>query len=127
MSKNDYTINDSFYFSKKENLKELQKLLDSDKDTTIAVKNGYATLADKVFVDDFKFSSPFIKTTLKASRDKWTKMFYPYDEKGNLIKEENYQFKNSEEYTDYYFPLLKDSNLITYSSKFKDTSGSNII
>jgi hypothetical protein len=48
------------------------------------VKNGFATLADKVFIGDFDFNEGTIEI-LKASTGKWSKCIYPYDNMGKPI------------------------------------------
>ncbi len=94
-----YNINGMFYFSQKEQLNLLKKILNTFKRSNIEVKNGYATLCDAVFIRDFPFDSKYIIPVIKASRAKWTKIFYPYDELGNLISEENLkQEKNLYDY-----------------------------
>ena len=94
-----YNINGMFYFSQKEQLILLKKILNNFKHSNIEVKNGYATLCDTVFIRDFSFDSKYIIPVVKASRAKWTKIFYPYDEHGNLISEENLkQEKNLYDY-----------------------------
>ena len=49
------------------------------------VKNGFATLSDKIFIqNDF----PFVENTIdviKSSTGKWAKCIYPYDENGKII------------------------------------------
>ncbi len=88
ISISDYFINGNFYFAKNEKLKLLQKIINNKKKTNISVKNGYATLADKVFINDFQFDSKYIIPVLKASRGKWSKAFYPYDAEAKLVSED---------------------------------------
>ena len=103
LSAEDFVIKDSFYFSTKSNLKKLKDILTETAKVDISVKNGYATLADKVFINDFSFDSKYIIPVIKASRGKWTKIFYPYDKKANLVPEDCLQ-KESE-----LFKYLKDN------------------
>ena len=84
----DYYINWNYYFSKKWNLSFLKRILTNTIKSDVAIKNWYATLADKVFIGDFQFDSEYIIPVLKWSRWKWTKIFYPYDKSWKLIKEE---------------------------------------
>lgn len=132
LHKKDYLIKGNFYFSTQSNLNMLRKILCNFKTADVSIKNGFATLNDKVFIRDFDFASKFIIPVIKASRAKWSKIFYPYDKKGNLIPEEeikkdqelyNYLLMNKEE-------LLKrsgekDMNLYWYafgrSQGVKDT------
>lgn len=84
---NTCNINGSFYFSNNKNLALLKNILENNKKCKIEIKNGYATLCDKVFVNDFDFDSKFIISVIKGSRGKWTKIIYPYDENGKLYSE----------------------------------------
>jgi len=99
LSISDYTINGNFYFSNKSNLRMLKKILCNLRTADISVKNGFATLNDNVFINDFDFDSEFIIPVIKGSRAKWTQIFYPYDKKGNLLSESQ---------------LKKDSKLYNY-------------
>ena len=63
-------------------------------------------MADKVFINDFEFESKYIIPIVKASRGKWSKVFYPYDDKANLIEEKD---------------LKKDSILYNYLLDKKET------
>ena len=75
----DYYINWNYYFSTKWNLSFLKKILTNTTKSDVTIKNWYATLADKVFINDFQFDSEYIIPVVKWSRRKWTKIFYPYD------------------------------------------------
>ena len=54
---------------------------------------------DGVFIKDFEFDSKYIIPVIKSSRAKWSKIFYPYDKKGNLISED--ELKKDEELYSY--------------------------
>lgn len=103
----DYYFNGAFYFSTHKNIQLLKKILMCKKKTDIQVKNGYATLADKVFICDFPFESKYIIPVLKASTGKWTKIFFPYDHNSKLISEE----KLSEDKQIYKYICAKKSKL----------------
>lgn len=60
LNKKDYLINGSFYFSTQSNLKMLRKILCNFKTAEVSIKNGFATLNDKVFINNFDFESKFI-------------------------------------------------------------------
>ena len=105
LEKDDYLIDDKFYFSDKKSLDLLKSIIECDTKHNFSVKNGYATLADKVFINNFDFESKFIIPVVKASCAKWTKIFYPYDENGKLYSEEE---------------LFKDSNIKNYLSERKE-------
>lgn len=86
---NDYVINNQFYFATKEKLNILKEIIENRKKTDIIVKNGFATLADKIFINNFNFKSKYIIPILKASQAKWYSIFYPYDTNSQLVKEDN--------------------------------------
>ncbi|AAF30441.1 conserved hypothetical protein [Ureaplasma parvum serovar 3 str. ATCC 27815] len=87
ISHNDYFIKNNYYFGPKQKLIFLKKVLLSNKTTNILVKNGYATLSDKIFINDFDFESKFIIPVIKASKGELKKIFYPYDKENFLIDE----------------------------------------
>ena len=117
LEKKAYWINNEFYFSSSENLALLQEVFDSSRISDIRVKNGYATLADKCFIRDFDFDSRFIIPVLKASRAKWTKIFYPYDRNARLIDEEEIKKDSC-----MYQYLLSQKSALTDRDNEKDSS-----
>ena len=88
LKETDYLINGKFYFTKRSNLEMLKKILCNSKSASLSVKNGFATLNDEVFVNDFNFESKYIIPVIKGSRAKWSKIFYPYDKNGRLASED---------------------------------------
>lgn len=106
LSRNDFYMNDNFYFGDKVTLSVLQNIFCNLKHSSIEVKNGFATLCDSVFVHDFDFESKYIIPVIKASTGEKKKIFYPYDECGNLIPESL---------------LSKDKKLYTYLVSCKDS------
>lgn len=105
LNKDDYLIDDKFYFSDKESLRLLRSIICCNASHDFAVKNGYATLADKIFIGDFDFESKFIIPAVKASCAKWTKILYPYDNNGVLYDEDI---------------LFGDANIKAYLSEKKE-------
>ena len=82
---NDVDINGEFYFSSKQDLKLLRNVKTNSYNKVFNVKNGIATLLDKVFInDDLPFES-YTTQMLKASTGVWSKCFFPYDKFGNPI------------------------------------------
>lgn len=77
-------IDSSFYLATPDRLAELRSIK-CDKVTKYAsVKNGFATLADKVFIGDVP--ETFITIPIiKASTGKWYRGLYPYDETGKPL------------------------------------------
>lgn len=106
LSRDDYLIDEKFYFSDKNSLAFLRAVLECDSTHDFSIKNGYATLADKVFINDFNFKSKFIIPVVKASCAKWTTALYPYDKNGNLYGESE---------------LFKDENVKNYLLEKKAT------
>ncbi len=66
----------------------------------IIVKNGYATLADKIFINDNINDEDIVLPVLKASTGKWSKLIFPYDKNGNPYSEE--YIKNKYPYIYFY-------------------------
>lgn len=87
LAENDYSINGLFYFSSKDSLNLLKKILYNTKQSDVFIKNGYATLADKVFIGNFDFDSKHIIPVIKISRGTKGKIIFPYDENCKLITE----------------------------------------
>lgn len=95
----DFYICNDFYFSNKNNLLLLQKIFNNSEHCGVAVKNGFATLCDNVFIGDFDFDSAYIIPVIKASTGKRARIFYPYGKDSRLIPENE---------------LQKDENLYRY-------------
>ena len=85
---NDFYISNCYYFSKKDDLKILKKISFNSGKSNVAVKNGYATLCDNVFIKDFSFQSKYIIPVVKASTGELKKVIYPYNKKAQLVQEE---------------------------------------
>ena len=96
ISYNHIRIRDNIYLSKNENLELLRKIKLTHSYQYVSVKNGFATLADKVFIGDFAFTEGTIKI-LKASTGKWSRCIYPYDSIGKPLAESDFS-KNKEAY-----------------------------
>lgn len=112
LTPDDFYICNSFYFSNKDELLFLKKIFFNLGHSNIAVKNGYATLCDNVFIGEFDFNSPHIIPVIKASTGKRTKIIYPYNLDSRLISERELQKdENLYEYLLAHKPLLmKRSN-----------------
>lgn len=82
----DYTdifINGKMYIGNKDSLLLLHNLENYNKDVKndIYVKNGFATLADDIFIGNFKTNNLVIDV-LKASTGRWYKCIFPYSKEG---------------------------------------------
>ena len=80
----EITITGNFYIANKQRLSELRAIRTGKAYKYVEVKNGFATLADKVFIGDFDFADGTIDV-LKASTGKWSKCIFPYDTKGRPL------------------------------------------
>ncbi len=81
----DCFIDGYFYLADLGGLKNLRDIKTSKSRKFVSVKNGFATLADKVFIGDDIPDSKITIRILKASTGKWSKCLFPYNEKGKLI------------------------------------------
>ena len=91
-------IDSCFYLSDKENLKILREIKANKYPKYVSVKNGFATLADNVFIGkDIPDSNITIKV-LKASTGKWYKCLFPYNKEGKLLPP-NIALSNTDVYT----------------------------
>ena len=85
---NDVEINGYFYFADNNTLESLRKILTTPCKKYTIVKNGFATLADKVFISSSFPFTEYTIPTIKASTGKWYKAFFPYDENGKPLSKE---------------------------------------
>lgn len=83
----DFYIANNYYFAPKKQLNLLSNIHSNYNISNIKVKNGYATLCDSVFINDFKFSSKYIIPVIKASKGELKQAFFPYTKLGKLIDE----------------------------------------
>lgn len=82
LSFSEIDINSYFYLSNHATLRSLREILSAPLPKYVSVKNGFATLADKVFIaDSFPFEE-FVIPAIKASTGKWHHAFFPYDPDG---------------------------------------------
>lgn len=87
LSISEVSILGSFYLSTSKKLERLKEIKTSKVKKLVSVKNGFATLADKVFignVPETKITIPIIK----ASTGKWSKCLFPYKFDGSPIPED---------------------------------------
>lgn len=80
----EMSIGKSFYIAPKEDLNLLRAIKTTSTYKYVQVKNGFATLADKIFITDLPFNN-FTIPILKASTGKWHRGFFPYDTNGKPI------------------------------------------
>ncbi len=75
----------SFYFAEKAKLYTLKNILENPRKSKLLVKNGFATLNDGVFANNFNFKSRYIIPVIKASRGQSGSIIFPYTQSGKLI------------------------------------------
>lgn len=95
---NEFQLDDKFYFGSKKDLKEFRKIIETEiSEKKIEVKNGFATLADSIFIkEEFSFSSKFIYKILKGSKSSWKQVIYPYDKNSKVIDFNLFEFELQE-------------------------------
>ena len=102
----DMCIDGKFYFGTPEQLKQMREIVEYGKDTkrqdkVFQVKNGFATLADDVFIDreiSMVCSKDYAIPVIKASTGEETYCIYPYGRDGKLISEEHFRLKSGFDY-----------------------------
>ena len=105
----NFVIDGKFYLASKKDLDLLHKIRNSNLPCRVQVKNGFATLADKIFIGNFEFEDCVIDV-IKASSGKWTKCVYPYNAKGKPFSELEFQkFKKA-----YSYLLLHKENISSH-------------
>lgn len=109
ISYENMVIDGKFYFGEKEQLDHMKEIIDYGKtlkkeDKTFEVKNGFATLADDVFIGanipdpaDISTKRDYIITAYKSSTGQAGPAIYPY-ENGKLISEEKLKEGSPNEY-----------------------------
>ncbi|MDR0741395.1 MAG: SAM-dependent methyltransferase [Rickettsiales bacterium] len=80
-------INKKLYLASKQVLQALQDIeIESQYEKSVSVKNGFATLADDIFIGDFDFAQNTIGI-IKSSTGKWGKCIFPYRKDGSPLPE----------------------------------------
>ena len=83
------------YLGRKRDLAMLHKIKIAKCPKYVSVKNGFATLADAVFIGENIPDSPITIKAIKGSTGKWYKCLFPYDEYGKPLPEDKI-FENKE-------------------------------
>ncbi|MCK9476873.1 MAG: N-6 DNA methylase [Candidatus Muirbacterium halophilum] len=100
LSISDCIIDDIFYLGSKIDL-DIIRNIKNNNTKSVKVKNGYATLADSIFINEL----PFYELTIpiiKASTGKWYRCFYPYDDIGKpLDKDFIFSFDKIKDYLNF--------------------------
>ncbi len=85
---NEIEIDGGFYFNTKTNINKLKEIKNDISEKTFFVKNGIATLLDKVFINNEIPFNEYTTQCLKASTGQWKKCFFPYHNDGTAINPE---------------------------------------
>lgn len=78
----DMLIDGTFYLSARHALEELRQVRESINPRRAVVKNGFATLADSVFIGQDLPQEDCVIDIVKASTGKWSRCVFPYDKQG---------------------------------------------
>lgn len=78
-----------FYLGSREELSMLREVRNARPARYVSVKNGFATLADNVFIGDHIPASHITIPIVKASTGKRTQCLFPYDRKGKPLSRED--------------------------------------
>ncbi len=98
----EVSIDGSFYFAPRKSLAMLREIKTKKISNLAQVKNGFATLADDVFIKNVSFKTMTIPV-LKASTGKWQRGFFPYDRNGKpLARSEIFSHAEIAEYLENY-------------------------
>lgn len=84
----DAYIDSCFYLGRKRELAKLYEIKTATPPKYVSVKNGFATLADAVFIGEKIPDSPITIKAIKGSTGRWYKCLFPYDGHGKPLTEE---------------------------------------
>lgn len=108
-------IDDKMYFVSQDEYDFINNV-NGEHPKRVEVKNGYATLADDVFIDDFPGFEKYTIPVLKASTLKWKYCLFPYDENLDLVSLEKIKETSPEVYN-YLVEHAETLQKRTYDSK----------
>lgn len=96
LSMEDALINDRMFLADKDSLCVIREIMDCSTGP-VHVKNGFATLADRIFIgDSFGFETDFMIPVIKASTGKMSKALFPYHKDLSPVSEEELEVSSSE-------------------------------
>lgn len=108
-------INGKMYFASPEEC-QLIKDVSKPQKKQVEVKNGYATLADDIFIDDLPEFKDYTIPILKGSTGQWKRCLFPYDSQMRLIPLNKIRETSPEVY-DYLISNQQKLEDRTYDSK----------
>lgn len=95
-------FNGQLYLGTNKTLRKVKKIFDNQESLGITVKNGFATLSDKVFIDNLPNLKPtdhkFVKNIVKASTGDKKYCLFPYDDNLNAVSLDIIQKEDPEVY-----------------------------
>ncbi|MDR0957420.1 MAG: N-6 DNA methylase [Candidatus Nomurabacteria bacterium] len=97
----DFMTADKMFFGAKNDLQKLSMIDNRTKNVQqdiLEVKNGFATLADSIFIGDIKIEDELVIDAIKASTGRWTKIIFPYDKNSKPLSEDEISKKHGEVY-----------------------------
>lgn len=119
LSYDEIFVDDKLFFCKPQGIKLLKDCYDV-KQKKCVVKNGYATLCDKVFIDNVQdYLNDCVIPVIKSSTGEKKMCVYPYDENGKIFQlqylEENYNYT-------YLYLMMNEGKLRArdYDTKYTD-------
>ena len=113
-------IGGKMYFSSPEEC-QLIKAVAEPHTQKVEVKNGYATLADDIFIDNLPEFSEYTIPILKGSTGQWKKCLFPYDRNLKLIPLEKIK-ETSQDVYDYLMLNNEKLKSRTYDGKDNERS-----
>lgn len=117
ISVKDALIGGNLFLAPQKRLNELRAIIEKPHQQYAVVKNGFATLNDKIFIrKSFPFQTMVIDV-VKASTGEWKKAFFPYD--GNGVPLSLDKIKSDEELWKY---LLSNKTALSKNQDSKDNS-----
>lgn len=69
-------------------VQKIERFYNSIPERKIVVKNGFATLADSIFLGAFPYRENILIQALKASTGEWKTCLFPYNKNGDPLSEE---------------------------------------
>ena len=85
----DIHIDNTFCLAKRKELDLLRDIKNTSTNDNLSVKNGFATLADNIFINEKIPDSPWTIHAVKASTGQRYRCFYPYDSEGKPVSFQN--------------------------------------
>lgn len=87
LSYDEILIDDKYYFADEPTLLLLHNIIGCKYRSNILVKNGLATLADRIFIGSFPIDNAYVIPVIKASTGEQKAAIFPYDTNAHLVNE----------------------------------------